>query len=242
MHTRDGWHGYWQNPGDAGLPMAVKWELPPGFEVGPLRYPVPTRLEVAGLMNYVYERDYAILVRLKVPAGVTGSALIRAQARWLACTDKVCVPEQGAFSLIVPTGGLATMDTRFNEWRRALPRPLLSPGRFEVEGGKLRVSIPFPRDASLGEPYLFPITPSAVDYQAPQSFRRTGDLIIAELQRKGAPPQQFAGVLALGDGSGLEVRATPGPVPPAARRSASSAPTHCCSRSSARFSAASCST
>ena len=26
-----GWHGYWLNPGDAGLPMDVKWQLPAGF-------------------------------------------------------------------------------------------------------------------------------------------------------------------------------------------------------------------
>ena len=45
MRTNPGWHGYWLNPGDAGLPMDVKWQLPKGFSAGPLRYPVPTRLE-----------------------------------------------------------------------------------------------------------------------------------------------------------------------------------------------------
>ncbi|MGE5600817.1 MAG: protein-disulfide reductase DsbD domain-containing protein, partial [Pseudomonadota bacterium] len=47
MRTQPGWHGYWLNPGDAGLPMSVKWELPPGYSVGPLRYPVPGRLSIA---------------------------------------------------------------------------------------------------------------------------------------------------------------------------------------------------
>src|ERR671926_32149 len=53
MRTNPGWHGYWLNPGDAGLPMQVEWQLPNGFSVGPLRYPVPGRFEIAGLMNYV---------------------------------------------------------------------------------------------------------------------------------------------------------------------------------------------
>jgi len=53
MRPAPGWHGYWLNPGDAGLPMDVQWQLPPGFSAGPLRYPVQTRLTVAGLMNYV---------------------------------------------------------------------------------------------------------------------------------------------------------------------------------------------
>src|SRR6478672_13939761 len=59
MRPAAGWHGYWLNPGDAGLPMDVQWHLPPGFAAGPLRYPVPTRLIVADLTNYVFERDYA---------------------------------------------------------------------------------------------------------------------------------------------------------------------------------------
>src|SRR5215218_11148987 len=82
MRTNPGWHGYWLNPGDAGLPMDVKWQLPPGFSVGALRYPVPTRLSIAGLMNYVYERDYAVLVRLKAPADARGIVPIRAAAHW----------------------------------------------------------------------------------------------------------------------------------------------------------------
>src|SRR3954471_22093875 len=104
MRTNPGWHGYWLNPGDAGLPMDVQWHLPKGFAGGPLRYPVPRRLTVAGLMNYVYERDYAVLVRLKVPAGAQGIVPIRADARWLACTDRICVPEQGQLALDLPVG------------------------------------------------------------------------------------------------------------------------------------------
>ena len=48
MTPQPDWHGYWLNPGDAGLPMKVDWSLPPGYSVGQLRYPVPTRLTVAG--------------------------------------------------------------------------------------------------------------------------------------------------------------------------------------------------
>ena len=92
MRTQPGWHGYWQNPGDAGLPMSLDWHLPKGFSAGPLRYPLPTRLTVAGLMNYVFEKDYALLVRLKVPSDATGKIPIRGDAHWLACTDKICVP------------------------------------------------------------------------------------------------------------------------------------------------------
>jgi DsbC/DsbD-like thiol-disulfide interchange protein/cytochrome c biogenesis protein CcdA len=214
MHTRDGWHGYWQNPGDAGLPMKVQWTLPAGASVGPLRYPVPDRLTIAGLMNYVYERDYAVLVRFKAPPGVVGPIPIRAEAQWLACTDKVCVPERGSFSTSVPVGtGLATQQARFDQWRRLLPQPLSSPAHFELSADKLRVAIPLPRSVGVSEPYLFPLEDGPVDYAAPQSFRRAGDTLVAELKRRRGEPARFSGVLAMGDGRGLEFTATPGRVP-----------------------------
>src|SRR4051812_15546751 len=124
MRPAAGWHGYWVNPGDAGLPMDVQWQLPKGFSAGPLRYPVPTRLKIADLMNYVYERDYAVLVRMKVPTDAQGAVPIRAEAHWLACTDKVCVPEQGELSLDLPVGTGTPNRPQFDAWRRLLPQPL----------------------------------------------------------------------------------------------------------------------
>jgi DsbC/DsbD-like thiol-disulfide interchange protein/cytochrome c biogenesis protein CcdA len=214
MHTREGWHGYWQNPGDAGLPMKVEWTLPPGASLGPLRYPVPERLSIGGLMNYVYERDHAILVRLKAPPDAHGVLPVAAEAQWLACTDKVCVPEHGSFALQIPVAaGGANQRDRFDRWRQLLPRPLATPAHFELAGDKLRVAIPLPASVTLGKPYVFPLIDGPVDYAAPQAFRRTGDTLVAELKRKRGEPARFAGVLALGDDRGLEFSATPGAVP-----------------------------
>jgi DsbC/DsbD-like thiol-disulfide interchange protein/cytochrome c biogenesis protein CcdA len=212
MRPAPGWHGYWLNPGDAGLPMDVQWHLPNGFAAGPLRYPVPTRLTVAGLMNYVFERDYAVLVRLKVPAGAKGTIPVRADARWLACTDKICVPEQGQLALDIPVGTGTPNRKQFDAWRQALPQPLATVGHFAVAGDRLRVAIPLPGTVDVREPYVFPITDNVVDYEAPQSFKRSGDWVVAELAMKKAP-QRFGGVLALAGGRGLEFQAVPGSVP-----------------------------
>lgn len=212
MRPAPGWHGYWLNPGDAGLPMDVKWQIPKGFAAGPLRYPVPTRLEIAGLMNYVYEQDYAVLVRLKVRADARGTVPIRADAHWLACTDRICVPEQGELALDLPIGMGTPNRAIFDDWRRALPQPLAALGHFELARDKLRVAIPLPAGVEIEQPYLFPITDNAIDYETRQSFRRSGDWLIADLAMKNAPAQ-FAGVLSLGNGRGLEFHAVPGAVP-----------------------------
>ena len=214
MRTDPGWHGYWINPGDAGLPMKIEWQLPQGASLAPLRFPVPERLLVAGIVNYVYERDHAILTRLKVPADAKGLLPIRASAQWLACTDKVCVPERGEFSLNIPVGkGAAAERIRFDDWRRALPRPLATPAKFALNGDRIEIAVPLPESVTIGEPYFFPADDGPIDYAAPQSFRRKGDLLIAELKRRRGEPASLSGVLALGDGRGLEIKAVPGAVP-----------------------------
>ena len=83
-----GWHGYWKNGGDAGVETRLDWTLPAGVTAGPLAYPVPGRLLVAGLMNYVYEKPWTQFVELAVPAGLapergcwSGSRPITSSAR-----------------------------------------------------------------------------------------------------------------------------------------------------------------
>ena len=151
------------------------------------------------------------LTRLKVPADAKGIDPLRAEAQWLACTDKVCVPERGSIALDLPVGnGPPTERARFDEWRRALPRPLASPAKFAVTGERIEIAIPLPKSVTVGQPYFFPADDGPIDYAAPQSFRRKGDLLIAELKRRRGEPQRLSGVLALGDGRGLEINASAG--------------------------------
>ena len=43
MTPKPGWHGYWQNPGDAGVETRVAWTLPGGVTAGPLATPTSGR-------------------------------------------------------------------------------------------------------------------------------------------------------------------------------------------------------
>ena len=44
FRAEPGWHGYWKNPGDAGLGMTLEWDLPDGWSAGEPLYPVPHML------------------------------------------------------------------------------------------------------------------------------------------------------------------------------------------------------
>src|SRR5512140_3800024 len=50
-----GWHTYWQNPGDSGLPTTLAWKLPAGMRAGSIQWPAPQALPVGPLVNFGYE-------------------------------------------------------------------------------------------------------------------------------------------------------------------------------------------
>src|SRR5205823_7777760 len=54
LRIEDGWHTYWRNPGDSGLPTTLDWKLPAGFRAAPIEWPAPKALQVAPLVNYGY--------------------------------------------------------------------------------------------------------------------------------------------------------------------------------------------
>lgn len=221
MRPKPGWHGYWLNPGDAGLGMSLDWTLPKGFAAGEPQYPVPDTLLISGLMNHVYKGDYAVLVPLKVPSDAkAGSTVpITLDAQWLACTDEVCVPEQGRMTTRLHIAADGKRDPRFDQLRARLPAPLASPARFALAGKTLRLAVPLPASLALDDPHLFVARDRAIDYAAPQSFSRNGDTLVVELRRPAtvpASPETIEGVLRLGSsGLGLAFTALPGEVPPA---------------------------
>jgi DsbC/DsbD-like thiol-disulfide interchange protein/cytochrome c biogenesis protein CcdA len=218
MSPRPGWHGYWQNPGDAGVGTRIAWQLPKGASAGPIRYPVPERLIIQGLMNYVFEGEHALLVDLHLPAGVMpGTRLpLRGKVDYLVCTDRICVPESAELAADLEVGGGGSPATPgFDRYRQALPRPLPETGRFERRGALLRLAVPLPASVTVDDPYFYPLTEQALVYSAPQSVSRRGDWLIVETRAGDGEPASLEGVLKLGPGQGLSVRATPGEVGPA---------------------------
>ena len=216
MEPKPTWHGYWENPGDAGIGMSFDWTLPDGVAAGKAKFPVPDTLLISGIMNYVYKGDYAILVNLTLADTVRPGPLpISVKSEWLSCTDEICVPEQDELSItlqVVARDAAGSLDKRFDGFRAALPRPLGSEATFSVSNDKFRLSVPLPAGVDIDEPYFFVKEDGIVDYGAPQAFSRDGDRLILETGARGDELDTISGILKIADHTGFLFTATKGEV------------------------------
>ncbi|MEL7188217.1 MAG: thioredoxin family protein [Pseudomonadota bacterium] len=204
------WHGYWSNPGDAGLGMQVALDLPDGWQMGEAQYPVPERLMIGDLMNHIYEGAYTVLLPVKVPedADIAGVQGVDGYAQYLACTDAICVPQDALLQ--------ARQGGDFVKWRAGVAPLLDTSATFEVTAGVLRLAIPLPESVDLPEPHIFIANERFVDYPTFQTLRRSGDMLTAEIplsQYGGDTPSVVGGILAFDDDQGVVFTAIPGQVP-----------------------------
>lgn len=216
MEPKPTWHGYWENPGDAGIGMSFNWTLPAGVTAEKAQFQVPDTLLISGIMNYVYKGDYAVLVNLILSENVRPGPLpISVKSEWLSCTDEICVPEQDELSItlqVIGKDASIVLDKRFDGFRAALPRPLGSAASFAVNDDLFRLSIPLPANVAIDQPYFFIKEDGVVDYAAPQKFNRDGDRLILETGARGDGFDTINGILKIGDHNGFLITATSGEV------------------------------
>ena len=122
-----GWHIYWKNSGDSGLPTKVKHTVPKGFEIKETQYPVPkTLLREGNILDYGYEDELLLITDLYVPKDATNSSFkIKSEARWVVCRE-VCIPGNKELELQFPITKKAVLgdNSFFNVWHSQLPKKI----------------------------------------------------------------------------------------------------------------------
>jgi DsbC/DsbD-like thiol-disulfide interchange protein/cytochrome c biogenesis protein CcdA len=178
----DGWHVYWQNPGDSGLSPKVKWDLPSGIKAGDIQWPYPERLNVGPLTSYGYEHEVLLLVPMTTDADSQSSPIINLNAHvtWLTCKD-ICIPGKGDLHLSLPLAAnrpavtFNGLKNSFDLTRQDLPRwiPSINSHVF-LEGNQWRLDIqsPFKSD---GDIVFYPFRDDVIEHAVPQHFQKTND-------------------------------------------------------------------
>jgi thiol:disulfide interchange protein DsbD len=205
------WHSYWINPGDAGLPTSLAWELPAGFKAGPIVWPHPEKIPTPPLMSYGYENEVWLLTQITPPKTLSQKTVtLRAKAKWLVCKE-ACLPASDDISLSLPVKNEApAADTRrqsgFAKTRAALPT---TDSAWKVRAERAANGKDFvlhaqaPIGASLAdwnadELYFFASQPSLIESGAPQKFEKRGDGFVVTLKLSEYSedvPQNLTGIL-----------------------------------------------
>ncbi len=129
INLDEGWHVYWKNPGDVGIPITVNWNLPKGFEAKEVLWPTPIRFQQGSVIGFGYEKEVLALVQItpkeEVVSGSTAS--LTANLDWLTCSLENCLPGDASISLDLPVSGAAARVNAaaislFAEARKMMPR------------------------------------------------------------------------------------------------------------------------
>jgi thiol:disulfide interchange protein/DsbC/DsbD-like thiol-disulfide interchange protein len=174
------WHTYWKYPGDAGIPTDIKWQLPEGWRVGDIQWPIPLKLEEPGdILIYGYHDEILLIQQVTPPKDLTGtSANLSAKVSWLVC-EKICIPGDGTVNVSLPiaaTNSPANVDL-FARFQRQLPTAAAADfsasWKADTAGLVLRVSHPDLGKFSSVE--FFPSPPENVAVGHPRLASRNGN-------------------------------------------------------------------
>ena len=140
-----GWHIYWENPGDSGLPPSVTWKLPSGWTAGPLQFPFPEKILLPPLVSYGYEQETLLLTTFTIPdyEKIPTSFPIEADVEWLVCKE-TCLPGKAHLNLTLPTQPKPNIDLQglFDDVRKYLPTSIPHiPITAKTEGADLQLIV-----------------------------------------------------------------------------------------------------
>lgn len=235
MKMKSGWHTYWKQPGDAGLPLRVEWSLPAGFTAGPIEWPTPDRIRTGSLMSYGYSGEVLLAATITPPMKIAAeSVTIGGAFDWLECKD-ACLAGSARLELTLPVrSGPARHGAEallFARTRARIPRPA-DGWSLTATAGPRAIELLFrpPWGVVPGGGYLFVDQPLIAEYAAPQGFQHVGEayrLTLTPAENATGPPRRITGVLVLSgiarpkeNAVTLDVEATPGdpaPAPPQGR-------------------------
>jgi thiol:disulfide interchange protein DsbD len=178
------WHTYWKFPGDAGIPTEMKWNLPPGWKVGEIQWPIPLILKEPGdILIYGYHDEVLLLQEVTPPSSLTESMIkLSAEATWLVC-EKICIPGSAKLQIELPvrTQSTSANGELFARYRRALPQNWpagkVASASWKRNGAELQLTVESAALANYPVAEFFPLPEGNLVVGHPKTERGAGGRI-----------------------------------------------------------------
>ena len=129
-----GWHIYWANPGESGMPTQVSLELPKGCTAATdasgetlVEFPIP-QVFAKGETTFGYERTVTLSVPVTLPSDLPADGLpVTVRSRWLVCKDTCLLGQNEAkVDLAKPVGADSPLAKGLAETLARTPKPMPS--------------------------------------------------------------------------------------------------------------------
>ena len=196
LEMQDGWHTYWENPGDSGSPFEAKWTTDTGVIIENVSWPTPQTIPYPPLMTYGYEGDvvFPFQVFRSLDTELTKISL---DFDFLICAD-ICIPEQATLTLDLTS---ASSSDLLDQAIDNLPTKLVKTTS-AISGDELKVVFQSPKEFS--KAYIFPREGDLFAYTPNQIISQIDENtfeITLPLVQDGI--ESFSGIISL-DGQGFQ--------------------------------------
>ena len=198
LQMQDGWHTYWENPGDSGSPFEANWSTDEGVIVENVQWPTPITIPYPPLMTYGYEGDIVFPFQV-FRSQETELKTISVDFNFLICAD-ICIPESASLSLDLSSASPSEiLDTQINN----LPTKTINTNS-SIEGDNLVIS--FQSTESISNAYLFPRESGNFFYPENQLLEQIDATNYKiSLPLLDSKLSAFSGILSL-DGNGFQIK------------------------------------
>ena len=225
MDIREGWHVYWRNPGDSGLPTTIRWDEHGFLTPGKIHWPRPARFDEDGITTYGYSDRVVLLVPVSVSPEKHNASerstesnaadndreyALSAHINWLVCKD-ICLPESTQLTLDVDdNGGFSgyseTAAGIIAESQKLVPESVSGwQAEAELESGRFTITLVPGSEKALfpdsDDIYFYPHEQGIIEHTAPQIVAAYGDRMKLEVEASRylrTTPGTITGVLSSG--------------------------------------------
>jgi DsbC/DsbD-like thiol-disulfide interchange protein len=121
FQLQPGWHTYWRNPGDSGVPPRIDFSKSENIEAVTILWPAPTKFaDGAGGTSLGYQKQVVLPLRI-VAKNADKPVTLRADINYAVC-EKLCIPVEASAELAF-TSVASTEDSALSAALDTVPKP-----------------------------------------------------------------------------------------------------------------------